>query len=122
MKCLLEWYKYVLLQSQNLLFRNCFENECFPKEWKKANIEPVHKKTDYRPVLLLPVCSKIFENIIFNSFFKYLDDNNLLNGYQLGFCAGDSWVHQLLSITQEIYKAFDANSSLEVRGVCLDLS
>ena len=21
-----------------ILFRNCFESECFPKEWKKANI------------------------------------------------------------------------------------
>ena len=28
------------------LFRNCHENECFPKEWKKANIVPVHKKHD----------------------------------------------------------------------------
>ena len=27
-----------------LLFKNCFEKECFPKEWKKANIVPVHKK------------------------------------------------------------------------------
>ena len=22
----------------------CFENQCFPKEWKKANIVPVYKK------------------------------------------------------------------------------
>ena len=28
----------------SILFRNCFENQCFPKEWKKANIVPVHKK------------------------------------------------------------------------------
>ena len=27
-----------------ILFRNCLESECFPKEWKKANIVPVHKK------------------------------------------------------------------------------
>ena len=33
----------------------------------------------------------------------------------------DLCVHQLISITQDIYKAFDANSSLEVRGVFLDL-
>ena len=60
--------------------------------------------------------------IIFNAFFKYLDDNNLLNGNQSGFRPGDSCVQQLLSITHEICKAFVANPSLEVRGVFLDLS
>ena len=112
----------------SILFINCFKNQCFPNEWKKANIVPVYKKNDkqliknYRPVSLLPVCSKIFEKVIFNSLFKYLEDNNLLNGNQSGFRPGDSCVHQLLSITHEIYKAFDANPSLEVRGVFLDLS
>ena len=111
-----------------ILFRNCFENQYFPKEWKKANIVPVHKKNDkqliknYRPVSLLPVCDKIFEKIIFNPLFKYLEEYNLLNDNQSGFRPGDSCVHQLLSITHEIYKAFDANPSLEVRGVFLDLS
>ena len=91
-----------------ILFRNCFENQCFPKEWKKANTVPVHKKNDKqlikncRPVSLLPACSKIFEKIIFNSLFKYLEDNNLLNGNQSGFRTGDFCVHQLLSITHEI--------------------
>ena len=30
----------------SILLRNCFEKQCFPKEWKKANIVPVHKKND----------------------------------------------------------------------------
>ena len=70
----------------------------------------------------MPVCGKIFEKIIFNLLFKYLEENNLLNGDQSGFRLGDCCVYQLLSITNEIYKAFDANPSLEVRGVFLDLS
>ena len=66
-----------------ILFRNCLESECFPKQWKKANIVTVHKKHDKqlikncRPVSLLPNGSKIFEKVIFNSLSKYLDDNNL---------------------------------------------
>ena len=59
---------------------------------------------------------------MFNSLLKYLDDNNLLNSNQSGFWPGDSCVHQLLSITHEIYKAFDANPSLDVRDVFLGLS
>ena len=77
---------------------------------------------NYRPVSLLPVCGKMFEKIIYNSLFRYLEDKNLLNCNQSGFRPGDSCVHQLLSITHEICKVFDANSTLEVRGVFLDLS
>ena len=97
----------------------------FLKNGRKLTVL-VHKKHDkpliknYQPVSLLPICSKIFEKVIFNSPFKYLDDN-LLNSNQSGFRPGDSCVHQLLSITHEIYKAFDANLSLDVTGVFLDL-
>ena len=78
-----------------ILFRKCLESECFPKERKKANIVPVYKKHDkqliknYRPVSLLPICSKTFERVIFNSLFKYLDDNNLLTSTQPSFPPGD---------------------------------
>ena len=50
-----------------LFFKHSLENECFPNEWKKANIVPIHKKVNkqliknYRPVSLLPICGKIFE-------------------------------------------------------------
>ena len=110
----------------HLIFRNCLETESFPKERKKASIIPVRKKgdkqliTNYRSLLL--ICEKFFEKIIFNSLFVYLNNNNLLNSNQSGFRSGDSCVNQLISITHDIYKAFDANSSLEVRGVFLDMS
>ena len=77
----------------SILFRNCFKNQCFPKEWKKANIVPIVNDKQliktYRPVSLLPVCGKIFEKTIFNSLFKYLEDKNLLNGNRSGFCPDD---------------------------------
>ena len=46
---------------------------------------------------------------------------NLLNSCQSGFRPNDSCINQLISITRNIYRAFDANSSLGVRGVFLDL-
>ena len=48
--------------------------------------------------------------------------NKLLNPNQSGFMPGDSCIHQLISITHEIYASFDANPSLKVRGVFLDIS
>ena len=35
---------------------------------------------------------------------------------------GDSSIHELISVTHEIYASFDANPSLEVSGVFLDIS
>ena len=49
----------------------------FPEIWKKANVVPVHKKEDkyllknYCSVSLLPIFSKIFERVIYNSLFNY---------------------------------------------------
>ena len=65
-----------ILKPLAILFQTYLESECFPKEWRKDNIVPVHKKHDkqliknYWSVKLLPICSKIFEKVIINSFFK----------------------------------------------------
>ena len=111
-----------------LLFRNCFEASTFPDEWKKGNVIPVYKKGDkqivsnYRPISLLPIFSKIFEKIIFDAIFNYMNTNNFLNSNQSGFRPGDSCVHQLISIVHDIHKSFDASPSQEVRGLFLDIS
>ena len=111
-----------------LIFKKCFSSNTFPDVWKKANVIPVHKKGDkqepkkYRPVSLLPICGKMFETLIFNALYSFFEDLKLLNPCQSGFKKNDSCINQLVSITHEIYSAFDCNPSLEVRGVFLDLS
>ena len=66
-----------------MIFRNCLKAGYFPTAWKKANIVPVHKKgnkqilSDYRPVSLLPICSKLFEKIIFDTIFSTLDGKQI---------------------------------------------
>lgn len=42
----------------------------------------------YRPVALIPVFSKIFERVIYNSLYEYLQINNLLVDEQKGFRKG----------------------------------
>ena len=103
-----------------LIFKNCLSSNTFPDVWKKANVIPVHKKGDkqvlknYRPVSLLPICGKIFEKLIFNALYSFFEDYKLLNPCQSGFKKNDSCINQLVSITHEIYSAFDCNPSLEV--------
>ena len=73
-------------------------------------------------LLNFPQTGKVFEKFTFNSLFFPLNYNNLFNSNQCRFRPGDSCVYQFILITNDIYKAFDANPSLEVRGVFLDLS
>ena len=89
---------------------------------------PVYKKgrkqliKNYRPISLLPICGKIFEKIVFNTLYSYLNENNLLTKNQSGFRPGDSTINQLLFLVNDIHEAFDNPKCLEVRAVFLDIS
>ena len=56
----------------------------FPIDWKLARVSPVFKKgkksdlNNYRPISVIPIVAKIFEQIIYNQLYKYLNDNSLL--------------------------------------------
>ena len=65
---------------------------------------------------------KIFERIIFDNIYRYLDENKLLNTNQSEFRPKDSCVYQLIEITHNIFSSFDCNPTLETRAVFLDIS
>ena len=60
-------------------------------DWKRAEVSPIFKTGDehmvnyYRPVLVLPIISKIIEKHVFNSFYEYLSENHLITSSQSGF-------------------------------------
>ena len=109
-----------------LIFQQAMESRCFPSEWKKGNVVPIHKKDgkqclkNYRPISLLPICGKIFEKLIFNEIFKFFIENELISPNQSGFKPGDSCINQFLSITHEIYESF--HDGFEYRIVFLDIT
>ena len=109
-----------------LFFEKILQSGEFPSMWKQANVQPVHKKgsrqliKNYRPISLLPVCSKILEKLIFDQLYLFLMQNNLISEKQSGFKPGDSTIYQLISITNEIYESFE--DYCETRALFLDLS
>ena len=68
-----------------LIFNHCIDSGIYPFDWKKANVVPIHKKGDkqtlkiYRRVSLLPICSKIFERILYNEKFVFFLDKGLIS-------------------------------------------
>ena len=110
-----------------LLFETALKEKTFPLMWKIANVVPVHKteekriKKNYHPISLLPIFSKIFGRVIYNSLFIDFVTNKLFTPLQSGFLPGDSCIAQLLSIIHEIQINIDSKSVV-MRGVFLDIS
>ena len=117
---LLEICDSSFVKPLSIIFKNCLQTGIFPNNWKKSNVVPIHKKGDkqllqnYRPVSLLPICSNIFEKIIFNLMLEFLEENSLLCPHQSGFRSSDSCQSQLLSIVHGIYANFDQSPTLGV--------
>lgn len=69
----------------------CIEQGKYPNKLKVSIIKPLFKKEDrenmnfYRPIALIPIFSKIFEKVIYNSLYSYLEKFNLLAPQQKGF-------------------------------------
>ena len=111
-----------------IIFSNILSTGVYPNFWKLANVTPIHKKNDkqlinnYRPISLLPICSKIFEKIIFNHLYRFLTINNLITKKQSGFRPGDSTTNQLLDLIDSIHQSFDTCPTREVRAIFMDIS
>ena len=72
------------------LINRCLEMAIFPCAEKCSKITPVYKSGEktimdnYRPISILPVISKVFEQVVHNQLCDYLEANNMLPG-QFGF-------------------------------------
>ena len=61
---------------------------------KEANVVQIHKNgnkqtlKNYRPVFLLPICSKIFERTFYNKMFGFFLDKSLISAKQSDFKPG----------------------------------
>jgi len=89
----------------------------FPEQWKMAKVIPLLKKgdpknkTNYRPISLLPVTSKILEAVVRKQVSKYFETNNLLPKQQHGFRSGRSTTTALISLQEKLIKSSDQGKS-----------
>ena len=109
------------------IFRDLLKTGSFPECWRTANITPIPKGTspsqfpsDYRPISITPVLSKVFEKLIFRKLYSFVEQNNLLPISQFGFRKGLGTSDALFVLTHELQSSLDSRA--ESRVVSLDFS
>ena len=97
-----------------------------PEELKVAKVIPLYKADDetvisnYRPVSVLPVFSKILERLVQIRLNAFIEKFNILYQYQFGFRKGHSTNTALIVLTEKITQAIEKGEM--VLGVFLDFS
>ena len=80
---------------------------------KLAKVIPLFKKgcvltaSNYRPISLLSVFSKITEKAMHERLYKFLEKHEILYSLQFGFRANHSINHALVSLTEAIKNSLD---------------
>ena len=99
-----------------------------PRSWKVANVCPVFKSGDrsdpsnYRPVALTSVASKMMESIVASAIENHLSANCPITSVQHGFRKRKSCVTQVLHLTNEWLTCLEGQRSCPVDVVYLDFS
>ena len=97
-----------------------------PDQLKIAPVIPLFKSgedgliSNYRPISILPVFSKLFEKVVYKRLINYLDSNNILFNKQYGFRKNHSTLLALLDLVDKITSAIDEKKYTV--GIFLDLS
>ena len=93
---LIKAIKTEIIPALTCIFNQSLNTGIFPEKLKIAKVIPIHKKgslndiSNYRPISLLSLISKILEKLIFKQFSTYSNEHKLLYDSQYGFRAGRS--------------------------------
>ena len=111
---------FTILDFLTKFFQLSLSSGCLPKQWKTANIIPIHKKSskdkagNYRPISMTSSICRLLESIIKNDVLQYLMSNNMISDQQQGFLPKRGTVTQLLKTLNDWTLSHDQKQPLNV--------
>ena len=118
----------ILALSLSEIFNLSMSKGLFPNDWKIARVAPLYKDgptdvdSNNRPISVLPVVSRLFEKLICDQFYSFLDEHRRLLLKQSGFWKFYSVLTCLLRCTNDWYLNLDKGQFTSVTFVDLTLS
>jgi hypothetical protein len=109
-----------------LLINSSFKSGVFPDALKVSRITPIfkngdiHDPTNYRPIAILPIFSKIFEKAIHSRLTDFFNNFNIINNNQHGFLKNRNTTTAIFNFINEILTSLD-NSEVAL-SIFIDLS
>ena len=108
------------------VFKVSIKQGKFPDSLEIPKETPIFKSgaknngSNYRPISIHPVFSKVSERIMYNRVYNHLDSKGLLYEKQFGFQRNNSTEHAILQLTRDITSSFEKGEY--TLGVFIDLS
>ena len=102
------------------LFQSSLDSGVIPDDWRSANITPIFKQGDrqqpsnYRPISLTSIVSKLFEQIINSNIMKHLETNNILTDHQYGFRHSRSCETLLITLLHDLSRCYDTGIQTDI--------
>ena len=115
---------FSLAYPLSIMYRISYNTGCIPKDWKVANIVPVHKKgakeniENYRPISLTSLVMKTFERILKDEIL--LRTSSLLDERQHGFLSKKSCTTNMAEFSNSL--ALSLNDCMRTDIVYFDFS
>ena len=94
-----------------IIFNQAVCEGTYPDTLKKADLTPCHKqdettdKSNYRPISILPTVSKVFERILDQQLYPYM--NKHFSSYLCGFRKGYSTQYRIIGMLEKWKRALD---------------
>ena len=109
------------ITTQASLQLACTSSGNIPSQWCTHWITPIGDKSlvsNYRPISLLCILSKVLERVVYNNILRYLECS--FSWHQFGFLQGRSAVQQLLLFTERVLEAKSMQTEADVVYMYMD--
>ena len=99
-----------IYQSLTDLFNLSIKLRSFASDWKIAKVFPIHKSGEradaynYRPISVLSTIARLFERLMYDQFYSYLTEYDLIDTRQSSFRSLHSTLTALLDVKPVVFQ------------------